>query len=67
MFNRDIAPIKHAIRLHSSKYLADITDLAQDKKRWWGQLASQNEKAAEESQTKNLDTSWTPRGNIIVK
>ena len=34
--------------------LADISDLAQDRKHWRG-LAPQIEKAAEESRTRNLD------------
>ena len=37
--------------------LAETTDKAQDRKRWRG-LASQIEKAAAESQTKNLDATW---------
>ena len=54
VFNKDLAFIKHPIRLHSSKDLAEITELAQDKKCWRG-LASQIEKAAEAAQTKNRD------------
>ena len=34
VFNRDIALIQHPIRLHSSKDLAEITELAQDRKCW---------------------------------
>ena len=49
VFKRDFALIQH-----SSKDLGDITELAHDKKRWRG-LASQIEKAAEMSLTKNLD------------
>ena len=49
--------IQHPIRLHSSKDLAEITDLAQDTERCRG-LASQIEKAAEVSQTKNWDAPW---------
>ena len=40
MFNRDLALIQHPIRLHSSKDLAEITGLVQDRKRWRG-LASE--------------------------
>ena len=40
--------------IHSSKDLAEITDLAQDRKCWRG-VALQIEKAAEVSQTKNCD------------
>ena len=54
MFNRDLALIQHPIRLHSSKELAEITDLAQDRKCWRG-FTSRIEKAAEVSQTKNWD------------
>ena len=46
--------IQHLIKLHSNKYLAKITKLAQDRKCWRG-LTSQIEKAAEVSQTKNWD------------
>ena len=52
MFKRDLALIQHAIRPHSIKDLADIIGLAQDVKRR-RKLASQIEKAAEESQAKN--------------
>ena len=55
VFNRDLSLIQHPIRLHSSKDLAEITELAQDMKCWRG-LTSQIEKAAEVSQTKNWDT-----------
>ena len=48
VFNRDLALIQHPIRLYSSKDLAEITELAQDRKCWRG-LASQIEKAAEVS------------------
>ena len=54
IFNRDLALIQHPIRLHSSKDLAEISELAQDRKRWRG-LASQIEEAAEVSLTKNWD------------
>ena len=54
VFNRDLALIQHPTRLHSSKDLAEITELAQDRK-CWRALASRIEKAAEESQTKNWD------------
>ena len=54
VINRDLALIQHPIRLHTSKDLAEITDLAQDRKRWRG-MAYQIEKAAEVSQTKNWD------------
>ena len=39
---------------HSGKDLAEITELAQDRKCWRG-LASQIKKAADVSQTKNWD------------
>ena len=39
-------------RLHSSKNLAEITELAQDRK-CWRELTSQMEKAIKVSQTKN--------------
>ena len=42
------------IKLHSSKDLAKITELAQKRKHWRG-LTSQIEKAAEVSQTKKCD------------
>ena len=55
VFNRDLALIQHPIRLHSSRDLAKITELAQDRKCWRG-LTSQIEKAAAEvSQTKSWD------------
>ena len=54
VFNRDLALIQHPIRLHSSKDLAEIIKLAQDRKCWRG-LQSLIEKAAEVSQTKNWD------------
>ena len=54
VFNRDLALIQHPIRLHSSKDLQEITELAQDRKCWRG-LTSQIKKAAKESQTKNWD------------
>ena len=47
-FNRDLALIQHPIRLYSSKDLAEITVLAEDRKCWRG-LTSQIEKAAEVS------------------
>ena len=52
VFNRDFALIQHPINLHSSRYLAEITELAQDRKCWRG-LTSLIDKAAEVSQTKN--------------
>ena len=55
VFNRDLALIQHLIRLHSSKDLAEITELARDSKFWSGST-SQIEKAVEVSQTKNWDT-----------
>ena len=54
VFNRDLALIQPRIRLHSSNYLAEITEPAEDRKYWRG-LTSQIEKAAEVSQTKNWD------------
>ena len=54
VFNRDLALIQRPIRLHSSKELAEITELTQDRKCWEG-LTSQIEKAAEVSKTKNWD------------
>ena len=45
---------KRCLAFLSSKGLAEITELGQDKKRWRG-LASQIDKAAEVSQTKNWD------------
>ena len=45
VFNRDLALIQHPIRLHSSRDLAEITELAQNRKCWRG-LASQTGKAA---------------------
>ena len=53
VFNRELALIQHPNRLISRKDL-EITELAQDRKCWRG-LKSLAEKAAEESQTKNLD------------
>ena len=47
-FNRDLSMIQESIRLHSSKNLADITELTQDKQ-WWRVSASRIEKAAEVS------------------
>ena len=55
VFNRDLALVQHPIRLHSSKDLAELTELAQDRK-CWSEFTSQIEKAAEESQNKNWDT-----------
>ena len=52
VFNRDLALIQHPIRLHSSKDLAEITELAQDRKSWRG-LTPLIGKAAEVTQTKN--------------
>ena len=54
VFNRDLALIQNPIRLHSSKDMAEITDLAKDRK-YWRRLTSQIEKAAEMSQTKSWD------------
>ena len=51
-FDRDLALIQHPIRLHSSKDLVEIIEVAQDRKCWRG-LISQFEKAAEVSQTRN--------------
>ena len=53
VFNRDLALIQYPIRLHSSKDMAEITELAQDRKCWRG-LTSQIKKAAMVSQTKKL-------------
>ena len=36
VFNRDLALIQHPIRLYSSKDLAEITELALDRKCWEG-------------------------------
>ena len=54
VLNRDLSLIQDPIRLHSSKDLAEIIELGQDRKCWRG-LTSRIEKAAEESQTKNWD------------
>ena len=54
VFNRDLSLIQDPIRLHSSKDLAEITELAQDKKCWRG-LTSRIEKVVEVSQTKSWD------------
>ena len=54
VFNRDLALIQHPIRLHVIKDLAEITELAQDRKCWRG-LTSRIEKAVEGSQTENWD------------
>ena len=54
LFNRDRSLIQHPVRLHSSKDLAEITELAQDRKCWRG-LTSRIEKAVKVSQTKNWD------------
>ena len=54
VLNRDLSLIQDPIRLHSRKDLAEITELAQDRKCWRG-LTSRIEKAAEVSQTKNWD------------
>ena len=54
VFNKDLAQIQHPIRLHSSKDLAEITELAQDRKCWRG-LTPRTKKAAEVSKTKNWD------------
>ena len=50
VFHRDLAPI----RLHSRKDPAEITEPAEGMK-GWRRLALEIEKAAEASQTKNLD------------
>ena len=50
VFNRDLSLIQEPIRLHSSKDLAEITELAQDRNCWRGST-SRTEKAAEVSQT----------------
>ena len=55
VLNRDLAPIQDPIRLHTSKDLAEITELAQDWKLWMG-LTSRIEKAAKVSQTKKWDS-----------
>ena len=72
VFNRDLALIQHPIRLHSSNDLAEITELAQDRKCWRG-LTSQVEKAAEVLQIKNRDVArqWISklvmrRGHIFI-
>ena len=54
VLNRDLSLIQDPIRLHSSKDLAEITELAQDRTYWRG-LTSRIEKAAKVSQTKNWD------------
>ena len=54
VFNRDLSLIQDPIRLHSSKDLAEIRELAQDRKCSRG-LTSRIEKAVEVSQTKNWD------------
>ena len=54
LLNRDLSLIQDPIRLHLSKDLAEITELAQDRK-CWRILTSRIEKAAEVSQTKNWD------------
>ena len=54
VFNRDLALLQHPIRLHLSKDLAEITELALNRACWRG-FASQIEKTAEVSQTKNWD------------
>ena len=54
VFNRDLALIQDPIRLHSSKELAEVRELAQERK-CWRALTSRIEKAAEVSQTKNSD------------
>ena len=50
--------MKTQIRVHSSKDLAEIKELAQDRKCWRG-FASHIDKAAEVSQAKN----WDANGN----
>ena len=54
VFNRDLSLYQHPIRLHSCKYLAETTELAEDRKCCRG-LTSQIKRAAEDSQTKNWD------------
>ena len=54
VLNRDLSLIQDPTRLHPSKDLAEITELAQDRECWRG-LTSRIEKAAEVSQTKNWD------------
>ena len=54
VLNRDLSLIQDPIKLHSSKDLAEITELAQDRK-CWRELTSRIEKAAEVPQTKNWD------------
>ena len=54
VFNRDLALVQLPIRLHTSKDLAEITELAQGRKCWRG-LISQIQKAVEVSQTKKWD------------
>ena len=54
VFNRDLSLIQDPARVNSSKDLAGITELAQDRKSWRG-LTSRIEKAAEVAQTKNWD------------
>ena len=46
LFNRDLAPDQHRIRLRSSKDLAEIAEQAEDRKCWKG-LISQIEKPTE--------------------
>ena len=46
VFNRDLSLIQDPLKLQSSKDLAEITELAQDRKCWRG-LTSRIEKAAE--------------------
>ena len=52
VFNKVLSLIQDPIRLHSSKDLAEITELAQDRK-CWRRLTSRIEEAAEVTQTKN--------------
>ena len=54
VLDRGLSLIQDQIRLQSSKDLAEITELAQDRKCWRG-LTSRIKKAAEVSQTKNWD------------
>ena len=54
LLNRDLSLIQDPIRLHASKDLAEITELAQNRKCWRG-FTLRFEKAAEVSQTKNWD------------
>ena len=54
MLKKDLSLIQYPIRLHSSKDMAEIKELAQDRKYWRG-LTPHIENAVEVSQTKNWD------------